>query len=403
MVFLAALLIASSSQEASFVVAQNLRLAQTPLLDGVIEAEEWQPLADGSYLQWEPGVLYVAAEAEPGRDLLVSLDLSGDGWLIGEDNVELRIGAHGGVSARRLDAAHRDGPRWVPEDLPEGLVRVVRSDSEAKVVFETKILGTGIRGFAADSKLGVRVEQVEPDYDSGAPYLPRETALVTLALDAGENVPTGCSWKSEYQARSVAIGDAIKVRFSMRLEGAAFERVEARVSGAIGRALASMTQPFPTVDSRGRAAINYLTEVPAGQAPGYRVLQARLIRPDGEETVLRTSFRVAEPVIFDVNLPEGLRQIPTGQIVRGSITVRSQRSERYDGWFRVSLPEGWTVSKGQEQRFTIYHARGSARIPVEFVAPADAVGLVPLELVVDLKDRLVTQTVYLRILPPLSQ
>ena len=72
-------------------VTDPLRLALTPQLDGVVMDQEWDQLVqtpDGPvFFQWEPGAIYWAAKAKPGTDVVLSLDLAGDGWLVGDDNI----------------------------------------------------------------------------------------------------------------------------------------------------------------------------------------------------------------------------------------------------------------------------------------------------------------------------
>src|SRR5208283_2501321 len=80
---------------APVVVKQTDRLALTPKLDGKIDPEEWDPFSSqgglDTYFQWEPRKLHMAARVPVGQDLIVSLDLKGDGWLVGKDNVEVRV------------------------------------------------------------------------------------------------------------------------------------------------------------------------------------------------------------------------------------------------------------------------------------------------------------------------
>ncbi len=101
------------------VPAYEQRIAVSPRLDGEIEPEEWDDFATvgdtQTWFQWEPGVLHAAAKLPVGQDLLVSLDLRGDGWLVGSDNLEVRLtwdGSRAKATLRRLDATHPEGPEW---------------------------------------------------------------------------------------------------------------------------------------------------------------------------------------------------------------------------------------------------------------------------------------------------
>ena len=104
----------------SFSVRETTRLALTPKLDGKLSEEEWDRFAiiDGvqTYFQWQPGKLHGAATLPVGKDLVASFDLQGDGWLVGADNVEVRISWNKGaptVRERILDATEVSQPKWV--------------------------------------------------------------------------------------------------------------------------------------------------------------------------------------------------------------------------------------------------------------------------------------------------
>lgn len=382
-------------------------LAQTPTLDGTISAGEWQRLYElpsvTAFAQWEPGVLYLATQMPEDQALVLSLDLKGDGWLVGRDNVEIKMAWRGGqreTTMRFLDATDRSGPRWIAESVPEGLLRVAESTSDARRSIEMKLLGLGFEPFAQGMRVGIRLEPQPVDAVEVMAFMPRSTTLTLLALDAGENLPEGVTWNSEYRARSVALGDTIRIRLNFRLgEGVSFDRSEARVAGSDGERMAKVAQPFPGPDRRRRSILDYTTEVPRDLAPGFRVLDVLLRRENGSESKVRTSFLVARLVVFEPSFPSDLTASDQPQVVRGSIVVRSQSLNRLSGSFTISPAPQWTVSRGDERRFLIYQSRGSARIPVELIAPAGASGLVPLRLRAQIGEEVVEQEIFLRLAP----
>src|SRR4051794_27770199 len=85
---------------AAQAVAESNRIAVTPKINGKLDEEEWDPLASDAatktFFQWEPGRLHAAAAVPNGEDMVVSIDARGNGWLIGSDNLEIRVGSKDG-------------------------------------------------------------------------------------------------------------------------------------------------------------------------------------------------------------------------------------------------------------------------------------------------------------------
>ena len=107
-------------QGTPFSVDEPNRLALTPLMDGKVVNEEWDRLTDSpdlkTFFQWEPGQVYLGSIARLNQDVVWSLDMNGDGWLVGSDNLEVRLSyQNGGVQAtlRKLDATNRSEPKWL--------------------------------------------------------------------------------------------------------------------------------------------------------------------------------------------------------------------------------------------------------------------------------------------------
>ena len=73
-------------------------LAHSPILDGVIEEDQWTvfqsfPAGDGAAslsAAWDAGRLYLAADCPETASAVFYLDANADGWLAGADNFEVR-------------------------------------------------------------------------------------------------------------------------------------------------------------------------------------------------------------------------------------------------------------------------------------------------------------------------
>lgn len=365
-------------------IDHSYRLALTPKIDGQLAPEEWEPLGKlgGVYFQWEPGSLYWAAQAKQGDRVVLSLDWNGDGWLVGDDNLEISASNEGGelkVSVRQLDGDHPSGPTWVRPEVLEESLQLAKSEQPNGWTLEaryTPILGSEP---STDKRLGVRLDTVPESEDITAAYLPRTMAFVTLTMDIGEGVPPGLEVKPEFKVRSVPAGDRLKTSYffesKTRLQ---FETLEFRCEGLGASSLASSSQPFPGFNGKNQARVPYESTVGPTAEPGYRILRTRLSDSLGRAAVIRSSFRITRLVDLDVNLPKTLELGPSPRPIKGSVTVLSQSLRRIDGTLSIEVPKGWSVTRGDGSRILIYHSRGTQRIGFELMPPPNASGVVPL-------------------------
>ena len=125
-----------------------------------------------------------------------------------------------------------------------------------------------------------------------------------------------------------------------------------------------------------------------------------LVGKDNEQTVLRSSFKIADLIDYDINLPKKLALDPEARIIRGSVNLRSNGLKRINGVFKFKAPEAWTATRGKESPFVIYHSRGVAKIPLEIIVPKDTVGVFPLTFTVTVGDKAITKTVYMPVGQP---
>ncbi|MCW5935738.1 MAG: hypothetical protein KIT11_00330 [Fimbriimonadaceae bacterium] len=388
-----------------FQTEQPVRLAMTPTLDGQIGMEEWDFLSDdggcASYFQWEPGSVYWGATIPEGEDVLLSLDEGGDGWLVGDDNVEVRVGMSNGqpvVSVRRLDASDPAGPTWVPSGILGESLRFACTSHGDSWILEARYDPPAPVAPAIGRHYGVRIDAVPAGQGVGEAYIPRQVAVVNLQVDFGQGLPTGFSWKPGYVARHVPVEDKLKMTFDFRRQSEAdfrFNEIEVRAEGPVLQSLTSARLPFPEWNAKGKA--NYVYETPLSPTTqvGYRVVRATLRGADGRETVLRSSFRVAELIDFDVDLPKSLPLDPKARLVKGKVTLRSNGVRSVNGRFKLDIPKEWTVTRGADANLTIYHPKGIQRIPLELIIPGDTVGTYPLTFTAKIGDREVKRTIYI--------
>lgn len=380
-----------------FAISTANRLALTPRLDGIIETEEWDALTEfqgvNSYLQWEPGSLYVAGRVPNGKSALISLDLNGDGWLSGGDNIEVLVSPS--LRVRRLVESKQDGANWVSTNYLSDLVRVASANGNEFWSFETKILDTGIGEFKKGKTIGVRVEPVDPAAPEVAAFFPRRMQNVSLVMDRSFNLPEGVEWNPEFAARTVTPGQGIKLRLTFKNQGEInLGRIDLRTLGAAASFTSTKNLPFPGFDKKKRAFVDYEANVTAGAPIGYTLLNARVTREDGAESLIQSSYAISEVLQVEPKLKVEKGDIGAPRMISGDIILRSNTTNRLKGKLFLDVPTGWSVRRGNDSAVNIFNSRGISRQRVEIILPAGVQGLTPIPVRVQVGDRAVTQTVY---------
>lgn len=386
---------------------EPIRLAITPIRDGVVTDQEWDLLSDTAsgptFFQWEPGKLYFGAKPKPGQEVVVSVDCNGDGWLVGDDNLEIRVrmvGEQPKAEVRQLDATDRSGPVWVvPRLLPES-VMVAAKNSTAYWNLEVAL---NVEGFSKqikeDSRVGVRMDVVNDGSDVGPSYIPRSMSFLRLRFDQSRNLFGGLVWRPGIRNRNVARLDPFKFSFNFEVESdaPALQSVDVVGEGYARDAINQVTVPFPAPDRRGRATVSYSSEIKSDAVGGYRVLRATVLAGDGRIAQIRSSFRIAELIDFEFGLPTTVRYSEEAQIVKGTVSLKSQGEGRINGTFSMKLPESWTGRRGQQEEFLIFFSRESAKVVVEYSIPGGATGVYPIVLSAKVGDIEISKVVYVTV------
>lgn len=392
---------------APFPVRQPLRLALTPQVDGRIEHEEWQALGNleggEAFFQWEPGAIHIAATLPTDRALVVSLDLDGDGWLNGADNLEVVFRSEDGEvrpSVRRLDNTPREAPVWREEPILLRTMTFAAREGETTWTVEASLLDLGLGILPRDPvTIGVRMDAYEFDPRPLAPYLPRSTTAVNLAFEQAIGMPEELRWNPDYRFRRVPLGEELPIRLSFDGNNElGLERIEMRCEGLAERTTLMTALPFPPFDRRGRTFVDYRTRIADNSTKGWRIMRAT-VTGRGEPIVLRTSFQVAPVAFTEVTLVRDSRDRQGDRFLRLSVYIGSNTGNRLNGVLRSEFPSGWRVSSGEDSNFIIYNARGFVRRVIEVEIPDDTAGVFPVRLTITLGARELTQTHYVRVSP----
>jgi hypothetical protein len=382
-------------------------VALTPKLDGVIEEEEWDPIVSTDtlkgYLQWEPGKLHVAGTVPNGQDLLLSVDLRSDGWLVSGDNLEIRIGMRDGtprIIARRVDATNVNGPRWI--ELPGiAMASTVAAKSDGtNTTYEASLGDAGLGYFPMEDKgrISVRLDAIASDAPAVEPFVPRVLTPVNLSLTRGAALPSSLRWKVEGAGETVLPGDTIRLRFAFNGDNKlGLQRLAMRSEGLARAATAESSVPFPPFDKKGRSFVDYLTLVASGSDLGYRVVRGTLTGADGIPGLMQASYRVA-PAMEIRLVREPIRSRPNPQRVKLAYYIKSYSPDRHlVGKVKVTPPADLRIASGGDTEFFIDAAKGSLRRVLELDIPAGAKGVFPIGFRVDMNGKVVESTGYINI------
>lgn len=389
----------------SFEVVETRRLMLTPILDGIVSTEEWDALSTSggfnSYFQWEPGRLHFAGELPKDQDLVVSIDVKGNGWVIGRDNIEVRLSLKDGkskITTRRLNCADPNAPQWETleaYDVASESSGVLTGD---KWVGEMTLIDPGEDTLPMEKgdKIAIRYDLVPTGSAPTTELSPRLCQAVDLAAERAAGLPEGLRWGVEGWRLAVPGGEA-KLRFTFNGDDRLnLRRFEVRSEG-LARPFTNLIEvPFPKFDNKKRAFVDYQTRVVEKATRGYRILRGTLTSEDGGTAVFQASYRLAPLVDFNL-VPEPVKTKEDEQTKRMTVFLRSNSENRVDGYFRILPPEGFDVRSGSGKNFIIYNARGGVRRVFDLEIPAKVKGTFPLKFQANIGGKIVEQERYVTI------
>jgi len=393
------------------MVAEPERIEMTPPMrtDGKLTDEDWDPFTSANgvktYLQWVPGAIYAAATGPVGSDMLVSLDLGADGWLVGANNVEVRVTTQGSTPSftiRQLNAANVAGPQW--HDLPGFvLASTVTAYSDGTNVTYTLRLADPGYGFlpSKPTKIAARIDMVQTGQPPTAPYLPRTLAPLSLVQARAAVLPTDLKWKVEKANKPFGPMDDATIR--MDFTGAPTSpptKMDIRAEGDVRDKMNTAQVPFPPVDSKGRASVDYTSKISPGSEVGFHVLKATITAADGTPGILEASFRLA-PLIDVTIIKPNLLLATQDRSVAVNYGIETFTSRPLTGTVTVTVPSTFKLVNGSPtQKFTVVDPNSTERQKFQVFIPGNTVGTFPIMFELDLKKGpKVTVTRYVNIGP----
>lgn len=388
------------------VIADAKRLALTPKLDGKIDPEEWDSLAVNgdttSFFQWEPGALHFAAKTTPGNDVILSIDVKANGWLIGADNIEVRVSENGGkptAKARILDGSAATGPVWKDAPWISMATQVAVGSDGKNTIYEVSVLDPLNPNFEfkIGAKVAVRVDGIPATTPPLDPFYPRAMGIVELTTSRTAGLPGGLSCGVEGAGGFVQPGGPFKMRFTFRgTEKTVVKKISMRAEGYAQDLMSQVTTPFPAFDGRGRTYVDYTTQVAQSASRGYRVVRATLSDKDDTSSVVQASFRI--PEIIEVIFPrEVVKAQPTTFIRRFTYSLANNSNKRLDGTVSVTPPDFARIVNGGDSGFIIYNAFSRVKREVRLEIPANKTGTYPIKFRVLLGEKVFEFTEFITI------
>jgi len=378
-------------------VLQPVRLEMTPTIDGTIGKEEWDPFGQQTYLQWAPGQIYVASEPMAGKDLVLSYDTKGDGWLVGRDNLEFRVIAKDGkatVIVRELDATFVRQPVWRErKDLETASYAVVGPTGIIEAVFDDA--GLGVLPVRPKDMM-LRLNMADPDTDATS-YQPRACVPIRFDDHRAIALPHDMDFAVQARSRAVAVTESVKLRLNFHgKNGLGAKSIEMRSLGEAETCTNRMAIVFPGFDEKGRAFVDYSTNVDSTASVGYRVVRGTIAFKDGPPAIVESSYRIAPYMDFTLRRTN-VDRLPDDNILRISYVLQMYSRDGASGLVRIAPPSGWTVLKGDATKFAVLGEQSADARQMEFKVPSDAHGTFPIKITADTKTKSISQVCYVTI------
>lgn len=350
----------------------------TPAPEPVVPVTPPPPAPEGvqaAYLNWEPGIIYLAATVPAGNDLVVSIDGKNDGFLVGRDNLEIRVSG-GKLVARVLDATNPAGPIWTPAPGFAESSRVSVTDGSGVSTVQIKLVdpGYGIVPAKLGDKFALRFDAVPSASAPTEPFIPRVTTSVKLVDQWTQELPNSFKVNVPAKGRGAFPGDSTVVHWQLNaVQGASLKRLSIEGEGWLNDYVSAVSVPSPDFDSKGNGNVDYETKVVRSAPVGYGVLKGKLVGDSWGPAEAEVSFRVPPPL--DLEIPAKLlKRSDLAQKFKSTVEIRSNSDRKVEGHLQIIPPAGWTVKSGSDKNFYIYNRKGAVWNGFEIEVPPGVTG-----------------------------
>ncbi|HLK61391.1 MAG TPA: hypothetical protein VKU00_32880 [Chthonomonadaceae bacterium] len=360
-------------------VSDPQRLRRMVHVDGVLSDGEWDPfytIDDGAikgtvYVNWDDNYLYLAAKTDGEATVLFDIDMGGDGWLRGADNVELVIGSApvGGsgptIVARLLDAASsKDAPAWNETSIdPKSLIvaeKITNGTQVVEIAIPKTTPGLVLRPGVS---MGIRAEFLPPA--SAAAYVPTAPFEPHLLLDTvlvESRMLPAAGLNPHLTLSDYKCIPGQNLFATLELQNQTDLNVPIRSvlwsgNGASINAVNTLREvnvkPIPGMK---RTKLTYKTQIPDNLPLGSYMLNVTVETEGGKQVQASAAFAVVEPVQVQMSAtPQPVAIVgPTRLTVE--VNVFSAVPDHLRGDAELTLiPAGWEVEGGAKHGVFVAH------------------------------------------------
>ncbi|MEP6755544.1 MAG: hypothetical protein ABJA67_08595 [Chthonomonadales bacterium] len=367
------------------------RLKRRPVLDGAINANEWDPLytitegtAKGTvYLNWDDEFVYIACRADQASMLVIDLDCNADGWLRGADNLELVIGpsADGSlpatVSARILDAAgNKDTPVWNEKVVDVRQIQAVQKLAGGAWMVEVAI-PKGIAGLVprGGATLAVRADLL-PAGAVPAPTAPYEPHLLidcTLVESRTISAP-GVTPKLVLDDSKLIPGQPL--RATLELYNQTEEEMKVRsITWQGDGAAADIMNTVREVNIAPVKGLKQLRQkfnspLSPTAVPGYYQMTVVAQLENGKTVSSTASFSVVEPFTLQMSTDPEIINVLGPVPIKVFVEITSAAPGSAKGDVEIELPAAWDLKGRKRKEFTVPREDSTIKVPFYVTLPS---------------------------------
>lgn len=348
------------------------RLRRTVQLDGVLSDGEWDPfytvtggpIKGTIYCNWDDNFLYLAARTEQPAVILFDVDMGGDGWLRGADNLELVIGSvpesgNPALVARLLNAANsKDAPAWNETATDTRTIQVAGKAVNGTQFIEIAIpKNTASLVLRPGATLGLRAEFLPPGLPSA--YLPTQPFEPHLLLDAmlvesralpASGVLPRLTLSDHKCVATQKLFATLELRNQRDLTVPIRSVTWTGQGNSINAVNTIRSVNVPSIPGLKTLKLKYDTVLPPDLAPGSYTLLVTVDLEDGKQVQSAATFTVVEPLQAQISSDPQPVEIVGQTKLQLNVDVYSAVPNHFRGDVEIiSMPAGWELEGGKKR------------------------------------------------------